>query len=80
MPFLILSVYIQAPDCDFELVDNRDQFICREIDCCPARTGDFMIFSKPGNAFLYLSATFRANHRQHIVVDNTGYVLFLQDE
>jgi uncharacterized protein YfaT (DUF1175 family) len=76
MPFLILSVYIQAPDCDFELVDNRDQFICREIDYCPARTGDFMIFSKPGDGFLYVFATFRANRRQHIIVDNTGWPRF----
>jgi hypothetical protein len=48
----------------------------REIDYCPARTGDFMIFSKPGDGFLYVFATFRANRRQHIVVDNTGWPRF----
>jgi len=65
----------QAPDCAFELVDNRDKLVRRKIHCCPARTGDFGILPKPRYGLLYLRATFWTNDRQYIVLENTRHRL-----
>ena len=63
----------ETPDCAFELVDDRDELVCGEVDCSPARAADLIVLPKPRHGFLYLRAALRTHDWQHTVFENARH-------
>src|ERR1700730_12209099 len=66
---------VYTADCPFEFVDNPDKLVRHEINCCPARAADLIVFPKPPYCLLYLCAALRTNHRQNIIFENACHLL-----